>query len=246
MWFTIVALVAAALGLAAWRPLLIRSRGERAGRLALLGEVVLGATVVLAAATLTASVPSIDVLGQVQPVYAETALTSDASVTFRASPGKIGSNDFSIVVAPIDPSFSPPPKLVTLVFEPGGEQLELRTSGPADPWTFRGAGEQLNASGSWTVTAQIAWPNQTPEPVAFAVDAAGSGLYPSGVARPVGTHRTGVLFLGFGWIVAGLALGLAARRVHSREATLGWGLLALAGMAVLLGGALLVAGNVVA
>ena len=155
-WFTLkLVIIAAALGLAAWRPVLAKARAlGLAERRTLAAEVVLGACIVLAAAAMTASVPAAIELGQVAPVYGETILTGDASITFRASPGKVGTNEFSIVVAPAEPSFTLPPERVSLDFAPSSERLELRTSSLADPWTFRAAGDQIDRTGLWDVTAR--------------------------------------------------------------------------------------------
>jgi copper transport protein len=242
-WFAIkLAIIALVIGIAAWRPLLSRAQARDNDR-ALVAEAGLGVLIVLAAAAMTAGVPGAIELGSVQPVYGQTILTQDTSVTLRASPGQPGTNEFSIVVAPADTGFRLPPERVALTFAPGEEVLELTTSGLTDPWTFRAAGDQIDAAGDWVVTAAILWPDGTEQPVSFSLHATDEAFYPAGFAPPEDDRSTTALVLGFAWIALGLGLGLASRRVQARAPLLGWVFLSLAALAVLVGAGVVLLAN---
>lgn len=242
LWFSLkLVLAAAALGLAAWRPLLARRRGVRLEQRLSAGEAALGVLVVLAAAAMTAAVPGAIEIGAVQPVYGETTLAGGHSITFRASPGRVGANEFSLVVASADPGFSLPPEHVTLVFEPSGATLDLRAPSLADPWTFRGAGSQIDQPGTWRVIARIAWPDGERQQVAFDLEARRDALYPAGFAPPDTGSRLSLL-LGLGWIALAVALAAAGRRLRPHDGRLAWALMSLAMATLLLGAGLTLVG----
>ncbi|RIK46784.1 MAG: hypothetical protein DCC58_02110, partial [Chloroflexi bacterium] len=245
LWFIVKLLVIVlALGLTAWQPLLHRARGTGAVARAHRAQVAFAGAVVLAAAGLTSTVPAAVELGDTQPVYAETLLVEDTSVTFRAAPGNVGLNEFSLVVATANNAFRVPPTAVTLVFEPGETTLTLSAPSQSDPWTFRATGEQIDATGPWRVSAEIVWPDRSPQFVTFDLEAVENGLYPAGFA-PRHAPNTGLLTaLGFAWLGVGLLLGIASRRVAASATALSWVVLGLAAVVVLLGaGIVLVSGG---
>ncbi|HEX5166398.1 MAG TPA: copper resistance protein CopC, partial [Thermomicrobiales bacterium] len=112
LWFTIkLVVVAGAVGFGAWHwlvagpalasgPETIASRAARGLRQTVRAEAGLLVLAVAATGLLTSSIPARDLLDAGPPTFGSTRLTSLASITLRATPGQIGSNEFSVVVGP--------------------------------------------------------------------------------------------------------------------------------------------------
>jgi hypothetical protein len=255
-----LALVAATLGFGAWhllvaRPQLAAGQGESSFRRSLRAEVGVAALVLVVTAVLTVSVPARDLLGQGTSVFATTRLTPEASVTLRASPGKLGVNQFSVVVAPLDLasfgtvqrvylSFTPPVGAVAAATTP--ERVLLGDAGPDDPNTWTSSGAYLTLKGDWTVTAIVRRDGLRDLAVPFALTAAPGGLRPTGVAPQQSPRNPRVLLLGLIWLAAALGLGGAGWRFRRQRVSLAYGLFALAVVALACGSLVIAASRTAA
>jgi copper transport protein len=255
VWFTLkLAIAAAALGLGAYQLLVVRPRmahspGAATGRLfrrMLRAEGVLVVLVVAATGVLTSSAPARDLIDSTVSVFATTRLTPEASVTLRATPGHVGSNEFSLVVVPLDPDTFGVVEGIELRFDRAGgsvERLALRPAGPGEENTYLANGALLSGDGEWTVTAVIQRSAAPEIRVPFEVTARGSALWPSGLPAPAQRDVSAARLLGTLWLAAGLALGIAGWRQRRQRLALASGLLALALVSVALGSLVLAAGG---
>jgi len=266
-WFTVkLVVVAGAVGLGAWHWLVVRpaidSGQESVATRAASGlrrtmRVEAGLIVLAVAATglLTSSIPARDLLDPGPPMFATTRITSEASITLRATPGKVGTNEFTVVVGPVDDTTFGGLQRVYLSFAPArasesSQRLQLEQASPNDPWTYRGSGAYLSLDGDWEVTAIIrraGVPEDLEAP--FALTADSSGLRPTGVPAPVTDDGVSseALVLGGAWLLGALTLATAAWLMRRRERpALSFSLLTLSVLAAAMGSVLLLAGGGVA
>lgn len=270
MWLTLkLALAAAALGIGAYHLLVIRpaldlddrvsepaTRGFRRG---LRVEALLAIAVVAATGLLTASIPARDLLGQDISVFATTRLTTAASVTLRVTPGRTGTNEFSVVVSPLEPETFGELQRVYLRFArpgmtddagiTGSERIELRQAGPGDSFTWRATGAWLALDGDWQLTAIIRRSGERDLEAPFAITASRAGIIPTGlpVAETVddGPPANAGLLGGL-WLLVALMLGTGAWWVRRERRVLSAALLALALLALAAGSLVLVVSTVAA
>ena len=251
-----LAIVAAALGLSAWHLLVARPRLEAGGEArnlwrGLRAETALVVLALAASAALTVAVPARDVLDRGATEFGATRLTPEAVITFRAAPGRIGVNEFSIVIAPVDLTTFGAAQRVYLRFEPrapdasvgGGQLVLLQQAGPRDPNTFRGVGSYLALKGDWTVTAivQRAGVPDIEAPFAFTADA--SGLRPIGIVVPDAGVAGRAVLLGAIWLVIGSTLAGMGWWLRRVRAGLAYGLFALAVFALAIGSVAIAVGS---
>jgi hypothetical protein len=213
-------------------------------------ETLLAVAVLLAAGILTANVPARELLDPGEELFAATRLTPEASVTLRVSPGRIGANDYSVVVAPRDPATFGTLQRVYLRFTPvepttgttkGGERVLLRQG--SDPFTFLGAGAYLALEGDWQVTAIVRRAGEPETEVSFDLTATGEGLRPAGLAPSCdGGVDARVVWLGALWLLGALTLATAGWQARRRQQALSFGLLALSVVALVVGSALVASG----
>jgi copper transport protein len=262
MWLTLkLALVVAALGFGAWHLLVAQPALDAAApgriirglRRTLRFEALLVIGVVAAAALLTATVPARDLLEQEAAVFGATRLLSEASVTFRAAPGRIGANELSVVVTPTDPDRFGALEQVTLeLVEPDGRvapPVRLRQAGPNDPYTFRTTGAYLSHAGDWQLTVTLGRAGLPPLDARFELTATDDGLRPTDVPASAGAGSRiapRAVLLGGVWLLAALALAVGAWWIRRERRSLSWGLLALALVSLMTGSLLIVAGSAVA
>jgi copper transport protein len=262
MWLTLkLALVAAALGFGAWHLLVVRPAMGAAApghvirglRRTLRLEALLVVGVVGVAALMTATVPARDLLEGDASVFGATQLMPEASVTFRASPGRIGTNELSVVVSPTDPdAFGTLQEVSLQLVEPDGQftpRVRLRQSGPNDPYTFRTTGAYLSRAGDWQLTVVLERAGLPSLDAAFDLTATGDGLRPTGVpASAAGDESISprAVLLGGVWLLAALGLVAGAWWIRRERRSLSWGLLALALVALVTGSLLIVAGSAAA
>lgn len=262
-WFTLkLVAVAGAVGFGAWhwlvvRPALEAKRQTTDGlRRTLRAEIALVVLAVVATGLLTSSVPARDLLDPGADVFGTTRLTENASITLRVTPGQVGPNEFSVVVAPADEATFGELQRVYLRFTPvgaadtsGSQRIQLQQAGPNDPWTFRGTGAYLALEGDWVVSAIVRRAGVEDFEAPFAVTATEDGLRPTGVrAVNAGSDRTAeFLALAGVWLLGALTLATAAWYMRRRERPgLSFGLLTLSVLAAAMGSVLLVAGGIVA
>jgi copper transport protein len=141
-----------------------REGAARSFRLNSSGELVLAAGVLLATAVLTGFAPSSSVAAATPATPAGvTATGSDYAttlrVTFTATPGVAGRNEYLVRVDGYD-SGAPAPGVAAVKLElsrpddpsVGSSSLQL---GSASDGTWRGAGMQLSVAGRWRVTVVV-------------------------------------------------------------------------------------------
>lgn len=250
-----LALVAGALGLGAHHFVNVRPRVDGAAsgfRRSLRLEVLLGVAVVLVTGVLTGTPPARDLLEGVE-VLGSTKLASAASVTLRISPPTVGVNDYSVVIAPSDPESFGEIQRVFLRFAPlavespdsaglaGNQRVQLRQSGPADPYTFLGNGSFIPLEGEWEVTVVVRRAGVARDlEVPFGVDARDGELSLIGIPAPSDDRSTAAIGLGAAWLAVAALMLAGGWRLRRRRASLSYGLFGLA-LAALVVGSLLVA-----
>lgn len=264
-WFTLkLVLVAAAVGVAAYHLLVIRPELESRTASTLAAErfghslsvaVALMAGVLAATAMLTVTVPGRDLLGGVDE-YATTRLFPDMSVTLRMTPGKVGINEFTVVVAPDDPETFGELQRVYLRFTPvaedgsalsaGSQRIQLRQAGPGNSTTFRGAGAYLALEGQWDVTAIVRRAGVRDVEVPFALVVSRDGIRPAGTppatsGRSAAFERLGLL--GGLWMAVAVIIGAGGWWLRRAGQPYAWGLFAVAGLAMAVGAVLVVIGG---
>jgi copper transport protein len=266
-WFIakLVAVVGA-VGFGAWHWLVVRpalesgqeavaTRAARGLRRTLRVEAGMIILAVAATGLLTSSIPARDLLDTGPPTFGTTLLTSDASITLRVTPGKVGANEFSVVVGPTDEDTFGELQRVYLSFEPIGasassQRLQLEQASTNDPWTYRGSGAYLSLEGDWEVTAIIRRAGVADDlEAAFDLTADDHGLRPTGIPAPVGDDgiNTEALVLASAWLLGALTLATAAVLMRRRQRqALSFSLLTLSIVAAAMGSVLLVAGGIVA
>lgn len=206
-WFVVklLAIVAAA-GFGAWHLLVVRpsllagtatdasppqraaaARDARSMRWTLPLETALAVLTIAAAGVLTASIPASVVLESSGTSYGETRLSGGESVTLRATPGQIGTNEFSVFVDPGDDENYPTIQRVYLEFSqpqraPTPQRFQMQAT--PDPFTFRGTGAFVALDGTWEVQVIIRRAGLLDLVVPFAITADDDGLRPLGIAAP--------------------------------------------------------------
>lgn len=260
-----LAIVVAALGLSAWhlmnvRPSLDDSRpefatkAERQFRRDLRLEVALAFAVLAVTSLLTSSIPARDLL-DTGDSFGATEILLDASITLRATPGQVGTNEFVVSITEAQAGSFGTVQRVSLRFTPvdarersGSQQIQLREAGPIDPFTYRGTGAWLAFEGQWAVTVVIRRAGVAEDlESTFDLTADGDDLRLTGVETVSSSATTpAVIGLGAAWIVAGIALvigGLTFRR--RARLTLAYGLLTLSLLAFAIGSLLVVVSGIV-
>lgn len=259
-----LALVVATLGLGAWHllnaPPVLDSSSDAAVHMerrflrSLRVEIALVIGVIAVTGLLTSSIPARDLLDSDRQ-FATTRILSDAPVTLRVTPGQVGTNEFSVVIGPVDEATFGTIQRVYLRFTPTGDadvsasqRVQLQQAGPADPYMFRGAGTWLSFDGDWEVAVVIRRAGVAEDlETTFDLTASGDDLRLTGVAVASSDSPVPAAFgLGAIWIVTGLGLvfgGLMFRR--RQRLALSYGLLALSLVAFVMGSILVLASGVV-
>lgn len=263
LWFTLKLIaVAGAAGFGAWHWLVVRpalesgqtpvaTRAASGLRRTLRAEVGLIVLAIAATGLLTSSTPARDLLNPGAKIFATTKLTPEATITLRITPGQIGDNEFSVVIAPADARTFGNPQGVDLRFTVAGgsdgaglsdQRVQLRPAGPNDPWTFRGTGAYLALAGDWQVTAVIRGSGVEDFEVPFELTATDDGLRPTGIPAPAtGNDRASALrWLAALWLLGALTLATAAWQMRGRvRPALSFSLLTLSVLAAAMGSVLL-------
>ncbi len=237
-WFVVKLLViVAAGGFGAWHLLVVRpsllsgtaadatppqraaaAHDARSMRWTLPVESTLAALAIAAAGVLTASIPASVVLESSGTAYGETRLSGGESVTLRATPGQIGTNEFSVFVDPGDDEDYPTIQRIYLEFSqpqraPTPQRAQLQAT--PDPFTFRGTGAYLALDGDWEVQVIVRRAGELDIVVPFAITADDDGLRPLGIAAPGVDNaplRAGLLLGGL-LVFALIAIGWAWLRL---------------------------------
>jgi copper transport protein len=261
-WFILkLAIVVATIGLGAYHLLVIRPAlatsaepdaplVRRFGR-SLRLEAALVLAVLAVSALLTITVPGRDLLDRGGDQFAVSRLTPEMSVTLRITPGQVGTNEFSVVLSPIDLDTFGELQRVYLRFTPlsqgqaGSQRVQLRQAGPGDSFTFNGAGSWLALQGEWDVTAIVRRSGVPDVEVPFDIVASRAGLRPAELPGTAQGHpdTLSTSLLGGLWLGAALALAGGGWRVRQYGQMLSNGLIALAVLALVVGSFLLIAGG---
>jgi len=219
-------------------------------------EALLAVAVVLATGVLTGTPPARDLLEEVE-VLGSTKLMGAASITLRVSPPEVGTNDYSVVVSPSDLATFGEIQRVYLRFAPvavdtpagaeglaGSQRVQLRQSGPADPYTFLGNGSFITLDGEWDVTVIVRRAGVAQDlEVPFGVTASDGELSLTGIPSPRPDRSGAAVGLGAGWLVAAALLVVGGCRLRRQRLSLGYGLFGLALAAFVVGSILVAVGG---
>jgi hypothetical protein len=256
-------LVAGTLGFGAYHLLAVRpalesphtaqsAHADRLFRRSVRVEALLVVGVLLMTGVLTASQPARDLFDQNTDIFAATRLTSGASITLRVSPGRVGTNQFSAVVAPSDAAtFGEVQRVYLEVTLDAGDEgapvgdsqrIQLQQSGPDNPDEFLASGPFIALDGQWAVTIIVRRAGMLDLAVPFTLTAQGNSIQLSEVATTADT-RSGSpgMLLGALWVLVAVSLALGGWRMRGYRQSLSYGLLALSAVAIIMASVLLLA-----
>ena len=214
-----------------------RTAAELAGRfrLALVGEVALGAAILLATGVLTSVEPAREVWARQPRPFQQTATAEDLRIGLRVEPGRVGENSFQVTVQ--DASGRPAEQVqrVQLRFEYLDQALGrgTRLAERQPDGSYAVTASDISTAGRWQVEAAIRRVNREDTIAAFQLEVGVPASETGGSAILLPTFTSQAVPLALALLVAGAGLGLwvwrnpALRRAQRQRLSLACAIVAL-------------------